>query len=577
MIFGVTSEDISRPVRPTEPTDDIRQTVGLARRFTPALAWSLILFVVLFWRLGVPSFWDPDEAHYAETTRELLANGDWLAPSYNGRPFFDKPILFHLFQAFAMGMLGATELAARLVPALAALALVGVTAWLGATLVSLDVAWVAALFLSTSPGLFALARYAILDTLFSAFMFGGAALVTVAALHDRPRLQYGGYLLVALAVLTKGPVALVLCAITFLLAIAMSADARRRLLGLRWVLGLVLIVAIAAPWFVYMWWRFDRGFIDGYVLNENLRLFSRRIYSRQPGWWFYFQILAAGLLPWTGLVIGRLFDDIRRWRSHRASSDTVEILLWAWTAAIVLFFTLSRFRLDHYVFPAAPSLCLLCARAWSDARVRPFDPANTGVRIGLYLVGPLLVAVGAGGGYFLMARLGLPSAAILVPIAVTLAGAGVTAQINLRAARPPRVPWLVLAAVTITYAGLLIWVLPALERRKVIPDVARWVAAHAAATDRIASYRLNRWNPAFRFYVDRPTEMLEAAAEARAFFERAERFYCVMLEPAYEEFVAQGAPLRLVYLREGMWATSGRALWRRRIPPTRFVVVTAGQ
>ena len=33
-------------------------------------ATALVLFVVSFWRLGVPSFWDPDEGHYAETTRE---------------------------------------------------------------------------------------------------------------------------------------------------------------------------------------------------------------------------------------------------------------------------------------------------------------------------------------------------------------------------------------------------------------------------------------------------------------------------------------------------------------------------
>jgi hypothetical protein len=33
------------------------------------LATSLV-FVVLFWRLGTPTFWDPDEAHYAETTRK---------------------------------------------------------------------------------------------------------------------------------------------------------------------------------------------------------------------------------------------------------------------------------------------------------------------------------------------------------------------------------------------------------------------------------------------------------------------------------------------------------------------------
>jgi 4-amino-4-deoxy-L-arabinose transferase-like glycosyltransferase len=48
---------------------------------------ATLLFVVLFWRLGTPTFWDPDEAHYAVTTRELLTSGDWLAPTYNAQPF----------------------------------------------------------------------------------------------------------------------------------------------------------------------------------------------------------------------------------------------------------------------------------------------------------------------------------------------------------------------------------------------------------------------------------------------------------------------------------------------------------
>src|SRR5206468_11350778 len=133
----------------------------------------------------------------------------------NEDPFFDKPFFFHAAQAVPMALFGPTELAARIVPAFAALALVGVTAWLGAAMVSADVALIAALLLAVSPGLFALARYAILDTLSTAFLFGGAALVTVSALKDRPRLQYGGYALIALAVLTKGPLAIVLCGLAF--------------------------------------------------------------------------------------------------------------------------------------------------------------------------------------------------------------------------------------------------------------------------------------------------------------------------------------------------------------------------
>ena len=114
-------------------------------------------------------------------------------------------------------------------------------------------------------------------------------------------------------------------------------------------------------------------------------------------------------------------------------------------------------------------------------------------------------------------------------------------------------------------------------QRKVVPDVARWVAGQARAADRIATFRLNRWTPAFRFYVDRPMEILDDASEAEAFFREPEPFYCAMRRAAYDEFVARGVPLTIVYHREGMWATSGRVLWRRRLRPEQFVIVSRAQ
>jgi 4-amino-4-deoxy-L-arabinose transferase-like glycosyltransferase len=541
-------------------------------------ASSLVLFVVLFWRLGAPSFWDPDEAHYAETTRELITTGDWLAPYYNDQPFFDKPILFHWLQAIPMAIAGPTELAARLVPALGALALVGVTAWVAAALLSGDVAIVAALLLATSPAVFALARYAILDAVFTTFVFGGAALVAVAALDRRPRLQWPGYVLIALAVLTKGPVALVLCGLAFGLAILCSVEARRRLLELRLLSGIALITALTAPWFLYMYVRFRDAFIAGYLLDENIHLFATDRFrpTASSSVWFYFRVLGAGLLPWTALLIGRLYDDLRAVVRRDGSLDAIDVLLWSWTCAIVGFFTLSRFKLDHYVFPVAPALCLVCARAWVALRQRPLDPRNAGARIGLHLIGPLMLAAATAGGYMLVARTQLPPALRLIPVAMGLAGAAVTAGISLRGGRPPRTPWIVLGAMTITYGGLVFWALPALEQQKVVPDIARWVAERAAGNDRIASYRLNRWATSFRFYVGRHVSIIEIEEKdkAQALLTGPEPVYCAMLGTAYDEFVADGVPLRVVYERDGTWATSGRGLWGAPVTSTRFVIVT---
>jgi hypothetical protein len=59
------------------------------------LCWGAIVWIVVFWRLGYPSLMDPDEAHYAELTREMLRAHSWFVPLLDGQPYIDKPILFH--------------------------------------------------------------------------------------------------------------------------------------------------------------------------------------------------------------------------------------------------------------------------------------------------------------------------------------------------------------------------------------------------------------------------------------------------------------------------------------------------
>ena len=61
----------------------------------------------------------------------MLTAHSWLVPIYEGRPFFDKPPLFYLLQMAAFSVFGATELAARLVPAVSAGAILAIVAWFG--------------------------------------------------------------------------------------------------------------------------------------------------------------------------------------------------------------------------------------------------------------------------------------------------------------------------------------------------------------------------------------------------------------------------------------------------------------
>jgi hypothetical protein len=67
--------------------------------------------------------------------------------------------------------------------------------------------------------------------------------------------------------------------------------------------------------------------------------------------------------------------------------------------------------------------------------------------------------------------------------------------------------------------------------------------------------------------------MLESDEDARRFFLDASPYYCVTTEPLFDALRRAGVPLKIVYRRDGLWATSGRMLWRQRDQLTTFVVV----
>ena len=75
--------------------------------------------------------------------------------------------------------------------------------------------------------------------------------------------------------------------------------------------------------------------------------------------------------------------------------------------------------------------------------------------------------VGIGAVAFLLARLELPRAAVMIPIAITLAGVALIARVEIRRTFPPAMLWIVTLAMTVTYGGVVGLVIPALEERKV--------------------------------------------------------------------------------------------------------------
>lgn len=327
--------------------------------------WIAVVWGAIFWRLSYLPLLDPDEAHYAEITREMRRLGDYLVPRIDGVPIIDKPALFHWIQAGSLALFGENELAARLPTALAALALIWTTYWFGKRLFGDATGERGALMLALSPLTFALARFAYFDMIFNAFLFGSMALLTVAAKEHRRALQIPGFVLLSLAAQIKGPFVFIIVPAAALVA-CLSKETRVFVRRILWIPGLIGAGLLSLPWFLLMWRHFGDAFVRDYVLYNNVQLFAAPLYRKSFHPFFYFRSGAAAFFPWSLILIGAAIDA---WRLRRQglSMEPRRALLWAWTVTVFAFFSASRFKLDHYIYPIAPAVCLLVADFWERA------------------------------------------------------------------------------------------------------------------------------------------------------------------------------------------------------------------
>jgi 4-amino-4-deoxy-L-arabinose transferase-like glycosyltransferase len=311
------------------------------------LGLALVGLVLFFYRLGVPGLMDPDEGRYAEIAREFFVLRDWLIPHLNLLPYLEKPPLVCWLTALGFKVFGYTEAAARLPSAVSALAGVFLAYGLGRALWGPGPGVLSALVLASAAGYVVLGRILTLDMTFALWLNLGIGLGYLALSREQPRLWPWAYLALALAVLTKGPVALVLAGLIWVIWAAVSRGVWRRLIQIR---GWALLAVITLPWFVYVQWRHPE-FFRFFILEQHFGRFLTPAIHPEP-LYYYLPVLLGLLLPWTWLLPWTLAGR-GRWR------DPDYQFLMIWAAVIVVFFSLSRGKLVPYILPALLPLALL--------------------------------------------------------------------------------------------------------------------------------------------------------------------------------------------------------------------------
>ena len=130
---------------------------GLRPLLLVLLAAAIVPFFI---KLGDSSIWDANEAYYVETPREMIESGDYVNPSFNYEPRFNKPVLSYWIVAGMYRLFGVSVTVERL--AIAALAMIMIAAaWFLARAASMQP--LAALGLAAGPRFFMFSRRIFVD------------------------------------------------------------------------------------------------------------------------------------------------------------------------------------------------------------------------------------------------------------------------------------------------------------------------------------------------------------------------------------------------------------------------------
>ncbi|HLH76087.1 MAG TPA: glycosyltransferase family 39 protein [Candidatus Binataceae bacterium] len=368
------------------PSRDRETTVPPRWLLLPELGLTLLALTLFFFHLGSYGLWEADEPRYAEIAREMAAGGSYLVPHLNYVPYVEKPPLLYWLTALAFHLLGATQFAARLVPAMAAMLGLLVTCFFTQRVFDRRRALLTGAILCTAPLYVGLAQLLTTDMLLS-------LLLAVAFWSFFLQWREGGrwwlifYPAVSLAVLTKGPIGAVLpgaSGLLFLLIYDRPLGPALRKFHL--VAGSLITVALAAPWFVLIALRLP-GFVDFYFVGEHLRRFFVATYSHGEPFYFYLPVILLGLMPWTGCLPLLLSDGT----AGPARGYCLSV-----SAVILGLFSLANAKLMPYVLPAIAPLAVLLADAIVGAAERSVRQASDRPPFPFLLTGIIVAAGGAG-------------------------------------------------------------------------------------------------------------------------------------------------------------------------------------
>ncbi len=483
--------------------------------------------------LGLRDLWFPNEPNVAQTALAMYLSGDWIVPRRMGVVWLDYPPLIYWAGSLFSAMLGAmSEVSLRLSSALGAIALALVTCAMGSRWFGPSAGLWAGFVLLTFPQ-FALQAVGYRpDMLFSLFIASGL-LVYACGAGPAPWLpaRVAGFVLFGLAMLTKGPLGLLLPG----LVLCLWHGARREWRPLVMLAPLALVsLALYLTWFIACAYQTGAGNVLHELWQQNVARFASGSRGHARPVYYYAATIWHDMAPWSLLLPLALWWI---WRKRAWSDPRQQLLLW-WFGVFFAFLSVAATKRQLYLLPAYPAAALFVGQ-WVAAVVG--GRAGFGgierrfATVAAVLAGSLLVLLGgillsaALGVDLLVQRFALDPSETAVAGSLRAPGLGiglVSVVAGLWVLRARRYPDLsrALCRLAIGIAPIcflvLCWFMPRFNPVKTYEPAGRWIAGNVGSETVVGLANPRRGRAkmaAFGFYSRRNVELLDTEAAIERF------------------------------------------------------------
>ncbi|MCB9186989.1 MAG: glycosyltransferase family 39 protein [Flavobacteriales bacterium] len=324
--------------------------------------WLPYLAIAIVYATGANlDVMEVDAAQYASMSLEMLRSDNWLQVFDRHQNYLDKPPLLFWLSAFSFKLFGIGNWQYKLPSILFSFLGIFSTYKLGKRLYSERIGHHAAILFGSSFAMVMINNDVKTDTiLVSAIVFSLWMLVSAIQTN---RLKYfiGSALGIGVAMLTKGPIGLMMPALAIGGHVVVSGN-WKALLNAKWLVVVVLVSMALVPMCLGLYQQHGTEGLKFYFWTQSFgRITGHSEWSNNTTPLFFLHVYVWSFLPWALLGIFGILQELRAFPKMRKEKGS-EFYLLSGIAMVWLALSLSRFKLPHYIFVVYPLISILAAK-----------------------------------------------------------------------------------------------------------------------------------------------------------------------------------------------------------------------